>query len=273
MRFADYFDAFNRCDDAALVRDFWTEDCVMDSAGRTVRGQAELLAFLTWAHDGIQEIMRPQHVMEQGDRIFAEIDMDFRATRDRPDFVFGPLKKGEYLTVKFFAFYRTVGGKVAHLKTMTWPVNDRVSKPEPRLGPSLEQRQAFYDYVRAFSNAQFDVFPQYYTDDVTCQLGTRTLVGRQGIVDFYSVMFQRVREHIDVHKLIVDEAGMCAHITSRFTAVEDATDFEPMPLAKGETIGGPLYVIYGLRDGKISSITASRTKAFGPLPAPPAPLP
>ena len=75
---------------------------------------------------------------------------------------------------------------------MTWPVNDRVSKPEPRLGPSLEQRQAFYDYIRAFSNAEFDVFPQYYTEDVTCQLGARTLVGRQGIIDFYSVMFQRV---------------------------------------------------------------------------------
>jgi ketosteroid isomerase-like protein len=267
MRFADYFDAFNRCDDAALVREFWTEDCVMDSAGRTVRGRDELLAFLNWAHDGIQEIMRPQYVMEEGDRIFAEIDMDFRATRDRPDFVFGPLKQGEYLTVKFFAFYRTEGGKVAHLKTMTWPVNDRVSKPEPRLGAGLEARQAFYDYTRAFSEARFDVFPQYYTDDVTCQLGARTLVGKQGIIDFYKVMFERVRETIIVHKVIMDDGGICASITSKFTAIEDATDFEPMPLAKGAVFGGPLYVIYTLRDGKISSITASRTKPFEPMEA------
>ena len=268
MRFADYFDAFNRCDDAALVRDFWTEDCVMESAGRVVRGHAELLDFLAWAHDGVNEIMRPQYVMEQGDRIFVEIDMDFHATRDKPDYVFGALKQGEVVTVKFFAFYRTEGGKVAHLKTMTWPPGVRVSKPEKRLGAGLAARQAFYDYARAFSEARFDDFPQYYTDDVTCQLGARTLVGRQGIVDFYRVMFERVREHITVHNLIADDGGMCAHITSRFTAVEDATDFEPMPLAKGVTIGGPLYVIYALRDGKICGITASRTKAFEPMPPP-----
>ena len=122
MRFADYMAAFNREDDAALVRDFWTADCVMESGAAGVfRGHAELMGFLNRLHDGIRETMRPQSVIESGDRICAEIDMDFTALRDRPDSHFGPLKAGQTVTLKVFAHYRTEGGKVAHLKTATWP--------------------------------------------------------------------------------------------------------------------------------------------------------
>jgi hypothetical protein len=60
-------------------------------------------------------------VLESGDRIFAEIDMDFTGQRDRPDFPFGPLKACQTHTVKVFALYRTAGGKVVNLKTATWP--------------------------------------------------------------------------------------------------------------------------------------------------------
>src|SRR4051812_1988761 len=130
MRFIDYMDAFNRYDDAALLRDFWTEDCVMQSANRRMVGHQGMTEFLAWAHDGILETMRPKLVIEDGDRIFAEIDMDFTATRDRPDFTFGALKAGEFVTVKFFVLYRTRDGKVAELQSMTWPPEQGVSKPE-----------------------------------------------------------------------------------------------------------------------------------------------
>jgi len=121
MRFADYMAAFNRYDDAALIREFWAEDCVMETAGgRVLRGQAEVLALLDRLHDGVRETMRPQMVIEDGVHIFAEIDMDFTAARDRPDFQFGALKAGETVTVKVFALYRIEAGKVAHLKTATW---------------------------------------------------------------------------------------------------------------------------------------------------------
>ena len=129
MRFADYMAAFNRYDDAALIRDFWAEDCMMQSGPRIYRGHAGMMEFLNWAHDGILESMRPQTVMEDGEHIFAEVDMDFTATRDRPDFTFGALKKGETLTVKFFAFYTLKDGKIAVLKTATWPPGVGVTAP------------------------------------------------------------------------------------------------------------------------------------------------
>ncbi len=103
--YAKYIEAFNTGDDAALVQKFFTEDCVFQSGPRFMRGRDELLKFLNWAHDGIRELIRAQLVLRDENHIFAEIDMDFHATRDRPDFTFGALKQGEFTTVKFFVVY------------------------------------------------------------------------------------------------------------------------------------------------------------------------
>ncbi len=259
MRFIDYMDAFNRYDDAALLRDFWTEDCVMQSGPRLMRGHGEMKAFLDWAHDGILETMRPKLVVEQGDKIFAEIDMDFTATRDMPDYTFGALKAGESHTVKFFVQYTTRDGKVAYLKAMTWPPNVGVSKPEVRLGSSLEQRQAFFAYTRAFSNAQFDVFSRYYTPDVLLELGSVPPIhGRAGIVGFYRPMFEKVREHLTPHEVRMADDSIFMDATSRFTAIEDAPDFVVGALKKGDYIEVRVLVSYELRDGLISAIRVKR---------------
>lgn len=258
MDYAKYIEAFNSGDDAALVRNFFTEDVVFQSGARVMRGAVELLKFLNWAHDGIREIIRAQLVLRDENHIFAEIDMDFHATRDQPEFLFGPLKKGEFTTVKFLVVYYLRNGKVAHLKAGTWPPNVGVSKPTPRLGGSLEQRQAFLEYARAFSNADFERFSQYYTDDVRCELGQIVLERREGIVNFYRAMFQRVRESLTLHHLVADDGGLVADITTQFTAIEDAPDFVIGPLRKGEFMRGRVFVYYTLCDGKIAHIRVAR---------------
>ena len=259
MRFADYMAAFNRYDDAALIRDFWTEDCVMQSGARLMVGHKGMQEFLDWAHDGILETMRPKVVIEDKDHIFAEIDMDFTATRDRPDFQFAALKTGEFTTVKFFVQYTLRDGKVAYLKSMTWAPETGVSKPEFRLGGSLEQRQAFFAYTRAFSNAAFDVFPRYYTDDVFLELGSVPPIhGSDGIVGFYRPMFEKVREHLTVHSVTASDEAIQLDATSRFTAIQDAPDFVVGALKKGDYIEVRVLVSYELRDGLISSIRVKR---------------
>ena len=257
MRFADYMAAFNRYDDDALVRDFWTEDCVMQSSSRICRGHQGMREFLAWAHDGVLETMRPQAVIESGDRIFAEIDMDFTATRDLLDFPFGALKTGDTVTVKFFAHYLTRGGKVARLHTAAWPPNVGVSSAACRScsAASPVQRQAYLAYAKAFSDAAFDVFPAYYHDDVVLELPTVKLHGKQAIVDFYRGMFGGIRETVTVHRLIADADGLCAVITSTFTCHEDAQDFAPMPLTKGQVLKILVVVVYTLRDGWVSAIS------------------
>jgi hypothetical protein len=264
MDYQKYIRAFNSGDDARLVREYFTKDLIFQSGSRVLRGREELLKFLDWAHDGIRETIRAQHVMQDESHIFAEIDMDFHATRDRPDFVFGALRNGEYLTVKFLVLYYLRDGKVAQLKAATWPPNTGVTKPTPRLGGTLEQRQAYQEYTRAFSNAEFERFSEYYTEDVVCELGASRLNGKQGILDFYREMFQTVREHLTVHQLIADEHGLAADITSQFTAIADAPNFIVAPLRKGEVVRVRVFVYYTLREGKISHIKVARAGQVSP---------
>lgn len=260
MDYKRYIQAFNSGNDAQLVQEWFTEDCIFQSGPRLLRGRGELLEFLHWAHDGVREIIRAQTVLQDEHHLFAEIDMDFRASRDRPDFPFGALKPGDVLTVKFFVLYQLRDGKVARLKASTWPAGVGVTRPTPRLGGSLEQRQAFMEYAAAFSNAEFERFSQYYTEDVTCTLtGGIVLRGRDGIVEFYREMFKRVREKLTLHQLIADDTGLAADITSQFTAIEDAPDFVVTPLKKGEFIRVPVFVHYELRDGRISRIRVARS--------------
>jgi ketosteroid isomerase-like protein len=127
-----------------------------------------------------------------------------------------------------------------------------------RLGGTPEQRQAFGAYTQAFSDAEFEVFSRFYTDDAVCELGSLVLNGRDEIVGFYKGMFAKVRESLELHRLVADEGGLCADITSTFTAVEDASDFAPMPLKKGEVLSFPVFVIYTLREGKICRIQVAR---------------
>jgi len=84
---------------------------------------------LAAAHEGVREIMRVQTLMQNENNIFVEIDTDFVALKDKPDFVFGPLKVGEFLTVKMFLLYILRGDKLASMKLATWPPNKGVTDP------------------------------------------------------------------------------------------------------------------------------------------------
>ena len=251
---------FNTGDDAALVERFFAPDCRMVSANGVRQGRGELLAFLNWAHDGVREVMRPQVVMSRDGLLFAEVDMDFHASKHRPDFPFGELHPGDMVTVKFFVTYTlNDDGLIEELKSMTWPPGKGVSRL-PRLGSHPSQRAAFEAYSAAFSGAEFERFPQYYTEDVVLHLTSSVgdVVGRQGIVDFYRPMFARVRETVIPEQLDVGDDRIVYDAVSRFTAIEDAPDFVVGPLKKGEFYDVPVRVVYTLRDGLICDIHVTR---------------
>jgi ketosteroid isomerase-like protein len=256
--YAEYEALFNTGDDAALVERFFADDLVFSGGSRDHRGKDGLLGFLAWAHDGVREVMRPQQVLQHGDILFAEIDMDFHASKERPDFPFGHLHPGDLVTVKFFVQYRLRDGKVVALKSMTWPPEKGVTKL-PRLGSHPSQVAAFRAYTSAFSNADFDRFPNFYQPDVLLTLGSVPPIrGRDGIVNFYRPMFERVRETITVHSVECTDTAIHLDATSRFTAIQDAPDFVVGPLNKGDYIEVRVFVDYTLRDGLISRIAVSR---------------
>ena len=253
-----YETLFNTGDDAALVARFFDDDVAFSGGSRDYRGKAALKAFLDWAHDGVREVMRPQNVLQQGDLLFADIDMDFHASKERPEFPFGPLHPGDQVTVKFFVTYRLRNGKVVELKSMTWPPGKGVTQL-PRLGAHASQRAAFGAYTAAFSNADFDRFPAFYTADVQLDLGSVPPIhGRQGIIDFYRARFESVREQLTVNSVIATDDAIELDAITRFTAVKDAPDFVVGALKAGEYIEGRVLVSYHLREGLISRIGVRR---------------
>ncbi len=254
-----YETLFNTGDDAALVEGFFAPDCAMISSNGIRRGKHELLAFLTWAHDGVREVMRPQTVLSQDGLLFAEVDMDFHATKERADFPFGHLFPGDLVTVKFFVTYRLdSAGRVTELKSMTWPPEKGVTKL-PRLGPHPSQLAAFRAYGAAFSNADFTRFPKFYTDDVQFNLHAfGSFSGRQAIIDFYRPMFDDLRETVTFEAIEASETHIRAEAESRFTAIRDAPDCILGPMQRGDRFLVQVIVDYALRDGLICQIDVTR---------------
>jgi hypothetical protein len=258
LNYKDYEALFNTGDDAGLIATFFRDDVIFTGDAREYRGKAQLKAFLDWAHDGVREVMRPQTVLQDADHLFAEVDMDFHASKERPEFPFGHLYPGDLVTVKFFVTYRIIDGKVAELKSMTWPPGKGVTQL-PRLGAHASQLAAFRAYTSAFSNADFERFPRFYTQDVRLELGSVPPInGRQGIIDFYRPMFQRVREQLTVNSVRATDSTIELDAITRFTAIHDAPDFVVGSLRVGDYIEGRVLVSYELREGLISRISVRR---------------
>jgi ketosteroid isomerase-like protein len=255
---------FNTGDDAALVERFFAEDCAMHSSSGVRHGKPGMIEFLDWAHDGVREVLRPQSVIADGDLLFAEVDMDFHASKPRPDFPFGAMLPGDMLTVKFFALYRTdAEGRIVELKTSAWPPEQGVTKL-PRLGSHPSQVAAFHSYAAAFSNGDCERFPKFYTDDVVLTLSSvGEIRGKQGIIDFYRPMFESVRESVTVERFNASDDMIAIDAISRFTATKAAPDFVVAPLAAGEFVEVPVHVEYSLRDGLICRIDVTRNGERG----------
>ncbi|MCX7677375.1 MAG: nuclear transport factor 2 family protein [Alteraurantiacibacter sp.] len=254
-----YLDCFLTGDDEALVERFFAEDCAMHTASGVRRGKQGMKDFLAWAHNGVRECPRLQRYVQEGDVLFADIDMDFHCHAPRPDFPFGPMLPGDTKTVKFLARYDLNGeGRIVRLTTMAWPPEQGVTKA-PRLGGHPGQIAAYHAYAAAFSRGDAERFRAFYTDDVVLELSSvGRMAGAQAIVDFYSGMFRSVRETLTIHSLDASDARLIVDCTSRFTAVKDAPDFVVGALKQGEWIDVRVRVTYTLRNGLISHISVER---------------
>jgi hypothetical protein len=140
---------------------------------------------------------------------------------------------------------------------MTWPPGVGISST-PRLGSSDSQRAAFKAYTAAFSAAQTDLFPKFYTEDVVLTLPSQWMFhGRQAITEFYTKMFGKIRESLEIEQLITDDEGICAKFWSTFTAVEDSAEYFG-DFKKGSEMKIHVAVLYKLHEGLISSIDVAR---------------
>lgn len=118
------------------------------------------------------------------------------------------------------------------------------------------------NYIGAFNRGELDTFTRFYAEDVVLDLGgRRQLVGRQAIRDFYSGVFEKIRETLSVEQLVLDEQGLACIVATEFHALEDWPDFIAGPIRKGESIFIESFIFYTIGDdGKFTRIRTTRSK-------------
>jgi len=126
----------------------------------------------------------------------------------------------------------------------------------------MTREEFLSDYIGAFNRGELDTFTRFYADDVVLDLGgRRQLVGRQAIRDFYSGVFEKIRETLTVEQLVMDEKGLACIIATEFHALEDWLDFIAGPIRKGESIFIESFIFYTIGDdGKFTRIRTTRSK-------------
>jgi SnoaL-like domain len=118
--FSQYIAQFNTLSEEEFCEKFYTEDLKVESQFGTLNGRDEWLKNLEGVHIGIKEELKPLYVVQQGDAIMTEVTATFTATEDKPDFMHGPLKKGESVNVRFFSCYHITGDKIDRLSLAWW---------------------------------------------------------------------------------------------------------------------------------------------------------
>ena len=255
MDFNRYIEVFNSGDDDVLVDDWFTDDIVYFGGNRKIEGKEAWRNFLKFAHDGVREIFRLQDMFQKEDAFFCEIDMDFHATRPRPDFPLAPMFPGDMMTVKFFVIYKVRDGKLCQLKAATWPKDHGISKI-PRLGGShAGQKAALQSYAAAFRARDYERFGKFYTGDVVLEMGdAEPIHGREAVLAYYRTFFDWVDEDIQESSVEATDDLISIEGSARFTAKQDIPDFLFGALKEGESRKVRLHTDYDLREGLISRI-------------------
>ena len=124
-RFAEYIDAFNR-DDYSKFGDFYDEDVVLVIAGKTeLRGRQTIFDFYKGVKAQTQRTLQVNKIITAPDQLAVELQSEFLALQDLPNFTAGPMKKGGRIFINTFVFYDLRDGKFARIRSAEFNKIDR----------------------------------------------------------------------------------------------------------------------------------------------------
>ncbi|HVY80348.1 MAG TPA: nuclear transport factor 2 family protein [Steroidobacteraceae bacterium] len=116
-RFAAYIDAFNR-DDYAGFGDFYHDDVTLVIAGkRELRGRQAICDFYRGVKATTRRTIQINNVATVGNQLAAELQSEFEALEDLPDFTAGPMKKGGRLFINTVVLYELRDGKFVRIRS------------------------------------------------------------------------------------------------------------------------------------------------------------
>jgi len=111
-----YMDAFNRSDYARL-RHYYSDDVVLVIGnGTELRGAQAIIDFYSDVKASTQRTIKILRAFPGEDGIAAELESEFLAIEDAPDFTSGPMRKGDRLYINSFVIYETKAGKYSRIR-------------------------------------------------------------------------------------------------------------------------------------------------------------
>ena len=116
-RFADYIAAFNR-DDVAAYGDFYDDDVVLVIAGKTeLHGRQAIFDFYKDVKSKTDRTIEINRVIASAGHLAAELQSEFVARQDLPEFAAGPMKKGDRMFINTIVLYDLHHGKFARIRS------------------------------------------------------------------------------------------------------------------------------------------------------------
>lgn len=114
--FRNYIDSFNRNDFPGFSR-YYTDDVVLELPRKELRGRQAIVDFYREVKAKIRETLEIKQVVADEEGLAAEVATEFYALEDWPDFIVGPIRKGESIRLISLVIYRIRDGKFAHIKS------------------------------------------------------------------------------------------------------------------------------------------------------------
>jgi len=115
--FAAYIDAFNH-DDYSGFGDYYHRDVVLVIAGKTeLRGREAIFDFYRKVKAQTRRTIHIEKLITAANRLAAELQSEFLALEDLPEFTAGPMRKGARIFIHTFVIYELRNGKFWRIRS------------------------------------------------------------------------------------------------------------------------------------------------------------
>jgi hypothetical protein len=116
-QFTSYIDAFNR-DDVATYGDYYAPDVVLVLAGKTeLRGRQAIFDFYKSVKSQTHRTIRINKFVATPEHIAVELESEFLALQDLPEFTAGPMRPGGRIFINTFVLYDLRDGKFSRIRS------------------------------------------------------------------------------------------------------------------------------------------------------------
>ena len=112
----DYFDTHNNRRFVELVDRFYAPDADFENMRVAVKGREDIIAFLEESNEFVRITLVPRLIITQGTVTATELDCILRAEKDMPEFLLGPMEKGDEVTMRMAAVYHMDGDRIARAR-------------------------------------------------------------------------------------------------------------------------------------------------------------